>query len=452
MTFVKIKEAAISFEDYLYRAPMKFRASVVDRVTLLNVTVCVESNDRRLSRGFGSMTLGNVWSFPSATLSYDQTLDAMKALAVKFTGLAESCGGAGDPIELSHRLEPQYLDAAKSMPVEGTPIPPLSTLVVASAFDAAIHDAFGKLLGLNCYRAYGPAFAAYDLGRYLDSRFAGEYLNRYVSEVPKPCLHVYHLVGALDPLTDADLQTRIGDGLPETLQEWVRADGVDHIKIKLDGGNLDWDVDRVLSVDRVLEELEPANDWRYSLDFNERCKDAEYVLDCFARVREGEQHAFSRIEYVEQPTNRNLEAPGTPDMHEVSRIKPVVIDESLVDYASLLAARELGYSGVALKACKGQSNALLMAAAAQKFKMFTCVQDLTCPGASLLHSVGLAAHIPPITAVESNARQYVPVANTPWAARFPGIFRPERGTFRTDGLDGAGLGITEEKPCAITLR
>jgi len=441
MTSIKIKEARISFEDYVYRAPMKFRASVVDRVTLLNVVVRVEANDGRVASGFGSMTLGNVWSFPSATLSYDQTLGAMKELAVKIAVITESDGAAGDPIDLNHHLEPQYLSAAASMPVEQSPIPPLCTLVVASACDAAIHDAFGKMLGLNCYGGYGPEYIAHDLSRYLDSRFEGEYLDRYLSERPRASLHVYHLVGALDPLTDADLKTRIDDGLPETLQEWVRADGVDHIKIKLDGANLNWDVDRVLSVNRALEDLGQTDDWRYSLDFNERCQDAEYVLDCFARVREAEPRAFCRIEYIEQPTNRDLAAAGTPDMHEAAKIKPVVIDESLVDYASLLRARELGYSGIALKACKGQSNALLMGAAAQKFGMFTCVQDLTCPGASLLQSVGLAAHIPPITAVESNARQYVPAANAPWAAEFPGVFSPQDGNFLTAGMDGPGLGI-----------
>lgn len=268
-------------------------------------------------------------------------------------------------------------------------------------------------------------------------------MNRYLAKQPRACLHIYHLVGALDPLTYADLTTKIEDGLPETLEDWVRTDGVDHIKIKLDGGDLEWDVDRVLSVNTVLSDLGPTKDWRYSLDFNERCGDADYVLDCFARIREGEPEAFARIEYVEQPTNRNLDAPGTVDMHEAAKIKPVVIDESLVDYQSLLRARELGYSGVALKACKGQSNALLMGAAAQKFGMFTCVQDLTCPGASLLESVSLAAHIPTITAVESNARQYVPAANTAWAARFPGIFCPENGMFQTMGTNGPGLGIVE---------
>ncbi len=443
MISVKVKEVAISFQDFMYRAPMKFRASIVDRTTLLNVNVRVEATDGRTAAGFGSMTLGNVWSFPSATLTYDQTLDAMKRLAKQIAVITESYGVAGHPIDLNHHLEPQYLAAAQSMPVGGTPIPPLCTLVVASAFDAAIHDAFGKLLGTNCYRSYGPDHLSHDLSHYLDARFQGEYLNQYLTEEPRPCLYLYHLAGALDPLTAADLTRRIGDGIPETLQEWVRVDGVDHIKIKLDGNDLKWDVDRILSVNAVLSELGEQKDWRYSLDFNERCQDAEYVIDCLTYVREGAPEAFARIEYVEQPTHRNLDAPGTPDMHEAAKIKPVVIDESLVDYASLLRALDLGYSGVALKACKGQTNALLMGAAAQKFGMFTCVQDLTCPGAALLQSIGLAAHIPTITAVESNARQYVPSANAAWAAKFPGIFRPENGMFRTAGMTGPGLGIVE---------
>ena len=38
-------------------------------------------------------------------------------------------------------------------------------------------------------------------------------------------------------------------------------------------------------------------------------------------------------------------------------------DEGLVDLQSLLVAREMGYTGVALKACKGQTQTLLLAAA-----------------------------------------------------------------------------------------
>jgi len=149
---------------------------------------------------------------------------------------------------------------------------------------------------------------------------------------------------------------------------------------------------------------------------------------------------FARIQYIEQPTARDLKAHRANVMHEASRLRPVVIDESLIDLESLQLAREMGYTGAALKACKGQSQSLLLAAAAQKYGMFLCVQDLTCPGASLLHSAGLAAHVPGVAAIESNARQYVPAANKPWEDRFPGIFHITDGTMETGLLTGLGLG------------
>ena len=80
-----------------------------------------------------------------------------------------------------------------------------------------------------------------------------------------------------------------------------------------------------------------------------------------------------------------------------------------------------------------------MAAAAQKFGMFLCVQDLTCPGQSFLQSAGLAAHIGAVTAIEGNARQYCPAANAPWAAKFPGVFTIRDGHIDTSGLGGLGL-------------
>ena len=101
----------------------------------------------------------------------------------------------------------------------------------------------------------------------------------------------------------------------------------------------------------------------------------------------------------------------------------------------------MGYSGVALKACKGQSDSLLLAAAAQKFGMFLCVQDLTCPGFSFLQSASLAARIPTVAAIEGNARQYCPGPNKTWAKRFPGMFNIKDGTVETGLLNGIGLGF-----------
>jgi L-alanine-DL-glutamate epimerase-like enolase superfamily enzyme len=179
--------------------------------------------------------------------------------------------------------------------------------------------------------------------------------------------------------------------------------------------------------------------WHYSLDFNERCANVEYLLEFLRQVQAKAPAAFERVQYIEQPTARDLKANRANRMHEAAKLKPVVIDESLIDLESLLLAREMGYTGAALKACKGQSQSLILAAAAQKFGMFLCVQDLTCPGASLIHSAGLAAHVPGVAAIESNARQYCPGANQPWADRFPGIFKITDGTMATGCLTGLGL-------------
>jgi L-alanine-DL-glutamate epimerase-like enolase superfamily enzyme len=155
--------------------------------------------------------------------------------------------------------------------------------------------------------------------------------------------------------------------------------------------------------------------------------------------KERAPEAFNRVQYVEQPTARDLKKDRSNVMHEIAKLKPVVIDESLTDLEMLMLAREMGYSGTALKACKGQAQALLMGAAAQKHKMFLCVQDLTCPGASLIHSAGLAAHVPGVAAIEANSRQYVPAANKEWEKRFPGIFIVKDGMMQTSVLKGPGL-------------
>jgi L-alanine-DL-glutamate epimerase-like enolase superfamily enzyme len=445
-TDVRIEAVEYAYEDHLYRTPIKFGGVALDRATLVNVTCTVRTGAGRTARGFGSMPLGNVWSFPSRVLSYVDTLGAMRALVERIARLTADCREAGHPIDLTRVLEPAYHEAAREVTRErrlAEPIPPLCTLVAASAFDAALHDAYGKAHGRSCYHTYGPEFLAHDLGHYLGPDFRGESLDRYLRKQPVPRLPLYHLVGALDPIDDGDVRQRLNDGLPETLPEWIRFNGLTHLKIKLNGDDLGWDVERVVRVERTaagVQRPRGVERWVYSLDFNERCPHVGYLLEFLRRLQEQAPAAFDRVQYIEQPTARDLKAHRDNVMHEASRLRPVVIDESLLDLESLHLARELGYTGAALKACKGQSQSLLLAAAAQKMGLFLCVQDLTCPGASLIHSAGLAAHVSGVAAIEANARQYCPAANRPWEERFPGLFRVTDGTLETGVLTGPGLG------------
>ncbi len=445
-TDIRILDVHYNFEEHQYRTPLKFGGVPTEHCILFNVSIQVQTRDGKEATGKGSMPLGNVWAFPPRYAPFEQSLAAMKQLAELAVSVTRECNLYAHPLEFSEIFEPEFLRIAEELSTHlqlPTPIPKLCTVVTTSPIDAAIHDGFGKASGINSYNGLSQEFVTADLSHFLNKRFTGKYLEQYTSRQPKPNLPLYHLVGALDALTDADIEKRINDGLPETLSEWIIADGLTHLKIKLNGDDLEWDVARVVAIDRITAETQAkrgVHTWYYSADFNETCQDVEYLLEFLSRIQNGEAQAFQRLAYIEQPTDRNLKANPENRMHKAAQIKPVVIDESLTDFETFLLAREQGYSGVALKACKGQSQALLMGAAAAEYDMFLAVQDLTCPGASFLHSAGLAARIPGVTAIEGNARQFCPGANDAWRDKFPSIFNITDGTVGTHILTAPGLG------------
>ena len=458
-TDIRILDVHYDFEEHQYRTPLKFGGVPTDHCVLFNVRIRVQTQDGSEAEGKGSMPLGNVWAFPPRYAPFDQSLAAMKKLAELAVAATQDCALCAHPLELSEVLEPEFLQIADELSDTmqlASPIPKLCTVVTTSPIDAAIHDGFGKANGINSYDGLGEDFIQPDLSHFLvplanqnsldkslNQQFTGKYLDQYTLRKPKSNMPLYHLIGALDPLTDADITERLNDGLPETLPEWINADGLTHLKIKLNGDDLAWDVGRVLSIDKATAETQAkrgVGTWHYSADFNETCQNVEYLLAFLNQIQEAEPAAFQRLAYIEQPTDRNLKAHPENKMHKAAEIKPVVIDESLTDFETFLLAREQGYSGVALKACKGQSQALLMGAAAAEYDMFLAVQDLTCPGASFLHSAGLAARIRGVTAIEGNSRQFCPSANDGWRDEFPTIFNITDGTVGTQVLTAPGLG------------
>jgi L-alanine-DL-glutamate epimerase-like enolase superfamily enzyme len=445
-TDITVRQVRISYETFGYRTPIKFGGRVVTSATLLNVTCEVVTRSGRSATGFGSMPLGNTWAYPTAVMDFEATLGAMKALAARCASLCEGYGEFGHPVDLGLALEEQLIHAAAELGRElkwPEAMPKLAVLVTGSAFDAALHDAFGKAHGVNVYHTYGRDFMSHDLSRYLGAGYEGKWLDQFVRREPVARLPLYHLVGALDPLAAADVVKPIGDGLPETLSDWIAYNGLTHLKIKLNGDNLDWDLERVLAVDGIASAERPKGRWQYSLDFNEKCKNVAYLIEMLRKLRERSPAGFERVQYVEQPTARDLKSHPENRMHEAAKLRPVVIDESLVDLESLMLAREMGYTGAALKACKGQGHSLVLAAAAQNMGMFLCVQDLTCPGASLIQSASLSGHVPGVSGIECNSRQYCPAANEPWQERFPGIFKVTDGSMDLSGIGGPGLGAVK---------
>ena len=198
-TDIRLVEVTSETEKFDYRSPMKFGGRVVRDVVLLHVTVQVETRNGRRGQGFGSMTMGNVWAWPSGKVPAEKTLSAMVDLGRRLARQANDYQGVGHPLEITHELASanqtmaDAVVAARELP---EPMPRLAQLVAASPLEAAIHDAYGKALGENSYNLLGPEFVGRDLSAYLTDEFAGEYLDRYTLRRPKASMPLYHLVGA----------------------------------------------------------------------------------------------------------------------------------------------------------------------------------------------------------------------------------------------------------------
>jgi hypothetical protein len=69
------------------------------------------------------------------------------------------------------------------------------------------------------------------------------------------------------------------------------------------------------------------------------------------------------------------------------------------------------------------------------------VQDLTNPMLAQVTHCLLAAHVPTLMGVESNANQFYPEASLPEAAVFPGLYTRREGVVDLSDLRGNGFGM-----------
>ena len=69
---------------------------------------------------------------------------------------------------------------------------------------------------------------------------------------------LYRLVSAIDPMESSDITSRINDGVPETPPEWIHYNGLTHFKIKLNGDDRKWDVERVPAANEAWKSCFPG--------------------------------------------------------------------------------------------------------------------------------------------------------------------------------------------------
>jgi L-alanine-DL-glutamate epimerase-like enolase superfamily enzyme len=421
-------------------------AGKVSRSLRAQATVTLEDpvTGKRAS-GRGQMGLAVSWGYPSETLSGEQRLEAMKELVERFAPLLAGCGETGHPIDLYLATKKPFLELRDTICAErglADVMPDLGALVCGSIFDLATHDAYGHLHGASSYDLLGPEHMAHDLGHYLGEPFAGAYPRDFISAQYAREVRIAHTVAGADALTESEVAADApDDGVPNSLEAWIAAEGVDAFKLKL-MGEVEWDVQRTVDVAKLVDSVAPRLDYLITIDCNEQCPSVEAVVEMLAKIRERSESAWRRLAYVEQPTERDLEAHEF-DYRPVTALKPAIVDEGVTELRHLHLAFELGWSGFGLKACKSLSACLLYTALVRQADKMLTVQDLGNTGLAHLASMGIAARVEPFGGVESNGRQFNPRGNDPYRETHASLFRVQAGRISTADLRGSGLGYGE---------
>jgi L-alanine-DL-glutamate epimerase-like enolase superfamily enzyme len=449
-TDIRIVGADLWYLPVTTRMPLKFGSESLTKVVCARARVLVKGRDGRKVHGWGETPLSVPWTWPSA-LPYAPREEALKLFTGLLTRAFAHHDMAGHPLEIGE----QFLEAVlpgvwKAFAPEGCggeSLPWLAALVCASPLDQALHDAYGVLHGVSTYDTYRLQFLNRTLEDFIEPAdgdpagcFDGKCPSDFLAPQPKQRLLAWHLVGGFDPLLRSDLGADApNDGLPAALEDWIEADGLRALKIKLRGVDYDWDLARLKAVaavglSRGVEQ--------FSADFNCTVDDPAYVCGMLDQLASEAPEFYARLAYVEQPFEYELSR-RMLDVREISRRKPLFLDESAHGWREVRLGLQLGWSGVALKTCKTQTGALLSLSWARAHGMPVMVQDLTNPMLAMIPHALLASHAGTLAGVETNACQFYPAASGPEAEIHPGLYRRLNGEIDLTGLPRLGLGVRD---------
>ena len=173
---IEVRGCTAWFLPLATRIPLKFGPETLTTVTCLRIRLDVQDRGGRTASGWGETPLSVQWVWPCA-LPYEERHRSLKEFSLRIAAAWVRYGRRGHPIEVGHgfihRVLPALLREHNRLRRTGEPMPWLAALVCCSAFDLALHDAFGMLLGLPVYETYTPQYMNRDLSHYLVPERAG---------------------------------------------------------------------------------------------------------------------------------------------------------------------------------------------------------------------------------------------------------------------------------------
>ncbi|HEX2542406.1 MAG TPA: enolase C-terminal domain-like protein [Caldimonas sp.] len=435
--------------DVTLRMPFRFGVVTLTEAPQAFARARVRLADGRTGEGMAAELLAPKWFDKNPALSNEDNFDQLRAALTLARGLY--LGGA-EATAFGHFARHYRAQIERGA---GQGLIPLVANYGPALIDRAVIDALGRALDLPFHAVVRrnlagiradelcPDLAGFDLGAFL------ERLR------PTSVIEARHTVGLVDPITRADQTERVGDGLPETLEEVVATYGHRWFKLKV-AGQVEADIDRLARIARVLDRIDGA--YRASLDGNEQYDSVDGVVELWARMRAEPRLArlCESVAFIEQPIKR--QAALAQDVAVLSAEKPVIIDESDDSLDAFVRARAMGYRGVSSKTCKGFYKSILNRARCAKWNReaghddgkdlqaapyFMSAEDLTIQaGLALQQDLALVSLLG-ISHVERNGHHYVNgMAALPAAEQqaflnaHPDLYEQSRGAVRLRIRDG----------------
>jgi len=428
-----IKEISVFERDVALRMPFRFGVVTLTQAPQAFVRARIRLENGKESQGASAELLAPKWFDKDPALSNEDNFAQLRAsLALA----REAYLAGGENSAFGHWIDnygPQIaLGAAQG----------LNSLVACygpALIDRALLDALCRALGVSFFQAIQSNLAGIVSPGWQADLAAFDMAEFLAALRPGATIAARHTVGLADPIGVQD--QRIGDGLPETLEEVVARYGQRWFKLKV-AGNPQADVERLAAIAAVLDRIEEP--YRATLDGNEQYDDVRGALELWRRVKSEPRlrRLAASVVFIEQPLKRSNALSG--DISELAEERPVIIDESDDSLEAFPRARRLGYSGVSSKTCKGLYKSLLNAARCRMWnreegseRYFMSGEDLTIqPGLALQQDLALVSLLG-LSHVERNGHHYVNgMAGLPegeqaaFLAAHPGLYERSHGAVR----------------------
>jgi len=454
---LRVVDVACFEQPFRLRLPFRFGAVTVTRGLQAFVRARVRLDDGREGDGYSAEALGAKWFDKNPALTDEQNVAQLR----KSVELASTAYLAAPPATAFDLFAQHYRPQLAAG--ERLGLLPLVASYGPALLDRAVLDALCRLEGVSFWAAMRANVAGMRPHPIVPDLAAFDFDSFLAGLAPSPTIECRHTVGLVDPIVAADQGpgTRVNDGLPETLEEVVATYGHSHFKLKV-AGQLDADLDRLTRIAGVLDKV--TRPLRVTLDGNEQYDSVEAVVALWQGMRR--TPALARLcdatLFIEQPIQRR--AALSRSVQPLARLRPVIIEESDGDLDAFPRARELGYSGVSSKACKGFYKSLIHLArcriwsAAGAGSFFMSGEDLTTQaGISVQQDLALASLLG-LTHVERNGHHFIdgfglrPQAEArAFLREHPDLYRLQDGRVRLQidagvlhiaSLDTAGFGTS----------